>query len=555
MAALYEFINFLDILSFKPELKVKGNSRFVTNLSKTVSLICISSIIIISFFIILDVFMRKTHTIIYNLDSREIPKIKFQDSPIALFLLDAMGKELNQPDRYFNFLVKFWNVEILNNNYQNTTDYKKWFTPKTTIIDLPLKNCSDLNLSKFKTYYENLPKFYPSAVCIDLRNLNYTLFGKYGGNDGYSSLNIHIRRCLNSTAENKTNCFPEDEIDKKLSQIYLNLITIENDINSNNYQNPILEYTKNDPLLISSTIFKTFFKEVNLVRFNSNNGFIFDTTEKFETYRTDKIKESVDLRGKNTLYPGTFSQVNIRSSGKIELFNRSYFKLQESFALIGGIIHVILLLGKMFVYIYSQNAMSNYLFLNLFEYDEIKKIFNKERIIKSKLILNQVGTFNLSDKNLNNLKKDPITFNLKPANSNPFKNNSNSNSFGYEKKNVNEKLFKSRSKHLNESLNALFNNKMNKKENIQRKERDKNLILENNFFSKINDKLDHDHNKDKNEISSEIKFKKNLEIKLNNIIEKEDSKDYKINASNQIHLNNISELKEINENDNSDGKM
>lgn len=92
MATFQEFINFLDILSFKPELKIKGNSRFVTNLGKIFSLICINTILIISFFIVLDAITRKSFSIIYNLDSREIPKIKHHESQIALFLLDPIEK-------------------------------------------------------------------------------------------------------------------------------------------------------------------------------------------------------------------------------------------------------------------------------------------------------------------------------------------------------------------------------------------------------------------------------------------------------------------------------
>jgi len=51
---------------------------------------------------------------------------------------------------------------------------------------------------------------------------------------------------------------------------------------------------------------------MNEVKVISNNGFVFNEEQTYKTYRTDKIIESVDLRGKNTLIPGTFSQITFR---------------------------------------------------------------------------------------------------------------------------------------------------------------------------------------------------------------------------------------------------
>jgi len=318
-----QLMNFFDIISFKSDMKIKGNSRFITNLGKGVSVMCLLSILILSCFIILDVLTRKTYKIIYSLDSREIPNVKINESQIALVLLDATGNEINEHYCYFNFLVKFWKIEIPNNYQQDTSDYKQTFLPKNTIINLPLKNCSSLNYTKFSPFYETFSKVYYSGVCIDFSNFNETLFGKYGGVEGYSTLNIYIRKCIKSTSANKTDCYPEDVIDKKLSQLFIGLIGIDNDIDSTDYQNPILQFYQNELLPLSSTIFKNYYKDMNVVKFNSNNGYIFDSINNYETYRSDKILESVDLRGKNTLFPATFSQITYRCSGKTEIHYRN----------------------------------------------------------------------------------------------------------------------------------------------------------------------------------------------------------------------------------------
>ncbi len=105
--------------------------------------------------------------------------------------------------------------------------------------------------------------------CIDFSNFNESLYGNYGSQEGFSTLNIYVRKCMNSTLTNKTNCFPEDVIEKKLSQLFFSIGNVENDIDSNNFDNPILEYLKNDNLHLSSLIFKNYFKEMNSIKFLS----------------------------------------------------------------------------------------------------------------------------------------------------------------------------------------------------------------------------------------------------------------------------------------------
>jgi len=403
MVAFNEILNHIDILSFKPEMKVNGNSRFITKLGKSISLICLVGIIILSFSIILKVFTRKTYSIIYNMDNREIPSVKLNETQIALILTDALGLEIKEHDRYFNFMAKFWKIEFQSNYLQNTTNLSvESYLPKSTIIDLPLKNCSKLNFTKFAPFYNSISRAFSSEVCIDFSNFNVTLYGRYGDLQGYSTLNVYTRKCVNSTAANKTNCFPEDKIDKKLSQIFFDIISIENDIDSNNFENPVLEFTKGELLTLSSTIFKNFFKDMNVVKFSSNNGFFFDHTEFFETYRTDKIMESVDLRGKNTMFPGTFSQITFRCSGKTEIYYRSYLQFQAAFAYITGILQAIILVGKCIIYIFSKNSMLNYLIMHIFSIDEMNTILNEDFNLNTKFLLSQMDNF--SNPSVNNLK-------------------------------------------------------------------------------------------------------------------------------------------------------
>ncbi len=425
MSSINEYLNYLDILSFSPKMKIKGNTRFVTNLGKILSIMCILSILTISFKTIMDVLYRKYFTIVYNLDNREIPKIQINESQIAINLLDPLGREIQEHDRVFFFTAKFLKIEIPNNYSQTTNDYVQTYLPRNTIIDLPLRNCSYFEYTKFPKFYETFSKVYNSGKCIDSSNLNDPLYGKYGGTQGYSFLTIYIRKCMNNTAAGKTDCYPEEIIDKRLSQIFLSFVNLENDIDSNNYDNPILNYHKNEILPLSSTIFKNYLTDINSVKFLSDDGYFFSNENQYISYRTDRIIESVDLRGKNTLFPGTFSQLTIRCSGKTEIYSRYYSKIPATFAYIEGIFQAIIILGKIVIFFFSKNSMFYYLAVNFFDSDQIKSLNGEEININRKIFLKENMIINRSNPDINEFKSiEPI----KMLHININKQSSNNNS-------------------------------------------------------------------------------------------------------------------------------
>jgi len=187
MIIFQSFLKSLDILSSKPVMRVNGNQRFTTNFGLVLSLICIITIIALSLFIIIDVVSRNNFNMIYNLDSRQFSRVKVNETQTALLLFDAVGNEISEHNRYFNFLVKFWNITVpekadFDNNINNQS-----ISPTYKIFDIPLKNCSQMNYPKLNHLFINLAKAYKTAICIDYSSLNENLFGTYGGIHGYST--------------------------------------------------------------------------------------------------------------------------------------------------------------------------------------------------------------------------------------------------------------------------------------------------------------------------------------------------------------------------------
>jgi len=522
MVAFSYNLNFIDILSFKPEIKITGRSRFITNLGKIMSIICLFIILIISFFISMDVFLRSKFNLVFNLSNRENPKIKINESQASLVLLDALGNELNDHYRYHNFLVKYSRFEKIINNTNNLNDIQTNLFENSITIELPLRNCSQMNYRKFTSFYRNFGKIFNSGLCIDFSNFNQTLFGNYGKEHGYSTLNIFINKCVNNSIVNKTDCFPEEDINMKLSQVFISLVTIENDIDPNNYEMPLTDFLKYELFPISSSIFKNYFKESNSILFTSDNGFIFENKKYYESHNTLRIFESVDLRDSSTASSGTFSQITIRSSGKTEFYLRNYIKIPAIFAYIAGIFQSVIMIGKAFVYFFSKNSMLSYLICYLFDSNEINYFFNKK--------LNFENFISQPNHDLSN-------GNLIGTHINRFKNIPESNNITIPVKFPQRKFVKARSiNNMTENKSKIKLDKINKTNNSIR-----NVENKINRRLNINEGVENEKSKDNNNVRPIEKttfFNKNKQKKSNNLNNAVKSNRYPYN-------NNLNILKEL----------
>ncbi len=536
MVCAYQIFNIFDILSVTPEIKVNGNSRFVTKFGILTSFLCIFVIIIFIFFTFIDVLSRSKFSVVYNLDNREIPILSFYQSQIAILLTDPFGKEIEEFDRYFTFAAKYAKINIPTNYTSETSEeYINNMKPTGEILDIPIKSCKNMVFNKFSNFFMTFANSYKSGLCADLSNFKENLFGKYGSLKGYSMLGILFLKCSNSTLINKTNCYSEEIIKKKLSNVYVNLITIENDIDSNNFENPILEYYKNDIIPISSSIYKTYVKELNSVKYTSDNGLIFNQKLNYQSYRTDTTLQSVDLRD-NTAFPGMLSQIMFRCSGKTEIYIRTYEKIPAIFAQIGGILQAIIISGRCLVYIFSKNSLISYLIIHLFESEDIKYHIGinleKIKILKvfsnNKIITNMKNNINIKNKSYlssnNNINNFESSLNLDFMNKfDYFKRNNQGNKIENKDNNIlNINKFDN-----NDQLDQLENDKIIMKNSINKLNENENSI------DKLNNNLNESNLKDKEPFN---KINKNTNQVKRDFIYHENKENLN-NFKNQINKN------------------
>lgn len=177
---------------------------------------------------------------------------------------------------------------------------------------------------------------------------------------------------------NKFDCLPEEEINKKLSQAFISISFIDNQINSDDYSYPISLDFKSKLLPITTSLFKNYIFEFLDIRYRSDNNLFFDGFEENKSHRLSDVKEYVDIRGSNTLIKGTFNQINFVMADEIKIISRFYEKITISFAQIGGLTHGLILIAKVILYFWSENNILIYLISRIISNEETKDFFKTE---------------------------------------------------------------------------------------------------------------------------------------------------------------------------------
>jgi hypothetical protein len=126
---------------------------------------------------------------------------------------------------------------------------------------------------------------------------------------------------------------------------------------------------------MSSTIFQRIYFNLKNVYYETADGFVFDTSNTVQFTQQDYIRLYADNRPSG-LYPETFGSIFIQASDKVDVYNRSYVKLQTLLANIGGVVNGIITLASILVYILTTRLNSVNLIENLFKLEEGREFHN-----------------------------------------------------------------------------------------------------------------------------------------------------------------------------------
>lgn len=326
------FVKKIDIFAFKTQLKMNRRTRFSTVIGGvfTLLLIGLSTLLFIHFG-----YDMINHTNPISVSSE-------------IYVEDPILTQFSSENNFIMFGVQYPNYT----HFVDETIYKITLTQsyigsnssKSFSKSVPIGRCTPDDLPQAS----NMNKYFTDAwgspinevLCV--KNLsNYWIQGSFDTND-YAYMQIKVSSCANNTADPTAPiCKPKEIINKYLNSGYFAICAMDYIIDPTNFSNPAQVVGKDYVSPLSLGIMKTVRRNIQTMRFISDDGFLLSSPNE-GTYPTlNSDLESLVLDNNNQ---GTLIKFTMRMHHNEKIVRRTYMKVQQVLAVTGGFIQMLYLI-------------------------------------------------------------------------------------------------------------------------------------------------------------------------------------------------------------------
>jgi hypothetical protein len=319
-----KFLTNLDALGPQIILRIHSNERFKTVIGGIMTLISFMIISGLSIYFSVMIFGRKKPNVSFNTVVNEWPNFNISKTPILFGVFDSSGSP-KPIDGVYNIKAEYKEMAEGKIGYEDTK------------YDLHLCTPDD-DLGPYGDEYKDLV-LYPFFWCLNYSDPEINqkvMYGKAGTTTANAFWGFFINRCVDYTSS--SNCFNDDYTGSYLIDTYVMLLYIDHEIDSNNFETPGKPFLTSQLFSISSTIYKSYAIPIINVEYMTDIGFLFEN-QKQDNYTTigDNIITSTDLR-RGSVFDGNFSTFIFSGYQTKRTFFRSYPKIQDLLANIGGVL-------------------------------------------------------------------------------------------------------------------------------------------------------------------------------------------------------------------------
>jgi len=489
--SLFEY---LDVIGLKFTFKVDGKENYRTNFGAFLSILYLFLLIGLFFVFGIDLYQRKNPKVSYN--NKIVPHeeiyLSNHNFTLAFRVEDYLAKMIVNESIFHHELAYYKFVLKENGEWENV------------LGQLPtIQRCQDLNSTKGTEEFYNISL--ASWYCIDFNNL--IMGGNWDGDFVYGLL-INTKQCQFSK---NSKCLKEQELKSIFqneitgSNFYYSLMYLEALPDMDDFDRPIKQYFNYKFESLSLKVQKRRLQYFKRVIIKNDKGWFFNDLEEKEYLSSDTIVS--DFNFKDELNEDVVYSHYIYFANKVDIYNRSYIKIQEVIANIGGFSKILYAILT-YIYLLFGKYLKNIYLIKRIEFD-----------IKDELgILNYNRTIKL--KNWSEIKKQLSSVNHY-SNNNTITNN-NYNNIKIDTSQQNRNIEKSSENNINTELNTrLYLNNVNTSKKL----------INSNVNNKIINKINFDYN------CSEI---------INNSGKKRKLRRYLVSdqqAGSSNNLENIDELK------------
>ena len=246
--------------------------------------------------------------------------------------------------------------------------------------NLSIEICDKVITSEYK-YYDvvkqlNLSNYY----CISLNQSKYGVnikdlyVNEFWGNDGFQMLQIKFFNCA-AVAENISECSNDDIIKEKLTSTIVTYYTLKNYVDTNNYKNPFVRGLQETFYYVSYKKFISVTQYLKNIEVHSDVGYLFSKEEIIKDHTVDSMIEYSETEQEE----GKLFTMSIQLTNNIEIYSRSYFKLQDLGAEIGAVYGALHMVFAVLFGLYNNSKLFSSIINKFFLIKEEFTPLNREK--------------------------------------------------------------------------------------------------------------------------------------------------------------------------------
>ncbi len=358
----------LDIFGQPVNIHIYGEPKIKTTLTLILSILAMISSIVISTIFAVGYFKNKEINVVYT-EKNKYSRLDLSKTPIMFGVFDAFSRPIESNGTYSIILthMRYYAEDVngdgklVNKNVRETLklepcDRKKHFTDiKEDILENVVFND-----------YQCLPY-----------NNKTILSGLFGNiYKGFEIMQISMVKC------NKKNyvCHDEKEIEKRLTNVYFSMGTLNNYFDHQNYTHPKQPTWEINSLSMDYNLNRRYVMELKPITYKTDYGMVFEDMKDIDTYSIDKTL--VDIITNIGLHRQTVGLLSIRLSKAAGVYTRTFMKLQQLFADIGGFIKGIFIIGQVLSKLSLKNVLPALIYEQ--ETDLFESFINSETEVNNK---------------------------------------------------------------------------------------------------------------------------------------------------------------------------
>jgi hypothetical protein len=356
------FLIMLDFIGEKPSLFINSKTRKQSAFGGFVFIFNCLAILTLSFYFGVKLFDRSSSSITYNVvpvtTNTSSLKVKLTGRPFIVGLTNTLF-EILQDEGLYNIVAQV--TEFYLND-------KNQMTGKRTFY--PMEKCQlNSHFGEYRSYFEKVEEI-EKYFCLKNSSSPINIEGTYGTLS--RAFAFQIQKCVANPLLNIT-CLPD--VDKRLENINVKIKFLDNQIDHENPYSPNITYLRSDTVTASSSIYKRIFYYIKHVNYHTDMGYVFEDISLSQFFLFPDYKETIDLRTQGIL-PGNFINIFFIMDKEIAIFKKSFMKLQNLLAYVGGIVKLFTQVSSYLVILTHYNKNFEEI-CKLYTYIEPKMQFNE----------------------------------------------------------------------------------------------------------------------------------------------------------------------------------